>query len=141
MWPATFEQRLASWNQLRQTCTDQPTDQCLSAVNVWWHATPWTPYYLHWDDEHSWPDPWQLLHDNIYCGLARALGIVYTIVLLERSDLVDASILQTENDNLVQICQGKYILNWEPHTIVNIITEPSKLARRITQQQLEQKIR
>jgi hypothetical protein len=141
MWPRTFEERLASWNHLRQDCADTDVSQCLLNINQWWHHTPWTPYYLHWDDQADWPDPWQLLHDNIYCGLARALGIMYTIILLDRNDLQDAEINESENDNLVLIQAGKYILNWEPDAIVNIITEPSKVSRRITQLQLKQKLR
>lgn len=136
MWPRSFEDRLVSWYDLRRRCQDQAIEACLLEINQWWHQTPWTPYYLHWDDMQDWPDPWQLLHDNVYCGLARALGIAYTVIMLDRTDIADAEIIEVENDNLVLIGSGKYILNWEPHTVVNIITEAAKPRRRITQQQL-----
>ena len=56
----------------------------------------------------------------MYCDLARALGILYTISLLDRADLVDAELILTdEGDNLVQVVQGKYILNWKKDLIVN----------------------
>jgi hypothetical protein len=141
MWPRTFDDRLTSWYNLRAHCQPLEVGQCLLEINRWWHRTPWTPYYLHWDDRADWPDPWQLLEDNVYCGLARALGIMYTVILLDRPDLTDGEIIETENDNLVQIHQGKYILNWTQDSVVNIITGSTRSQRRITQQQLQQKIR
>ena len=120
MWPHEFDSRLESWNQLRNHCQNLPVTQALLDINRWWFRAPWQPYYLHWDDAQTWPDPWQLLSDNIYCDVARGLGILYTITLLDRADLVPAELVLTENGyNLVLVAKEKYILNWEPDTIVN----------------------
>ena len=127
MWPSQFEQRLAAWNQLRQQSTAASIPELLHAINLWWHQTPWCPYHLHWDDRDTWPDPWQLLSDNIYCDLARALGIMYTIVLTDRLDLSDTSIIETESGNLVQVNQGKYILNWGRDIVLNTSLEQQKI--------------
>jgi hypothetical protein len=95
-------------------------EHALNAINVWWFGAPWRPYYLHWDDQDTWPDPWQLLNDNVYCELARGLGILYTITLLERADIESADLILTESGhNLVQVNDSKYILNWEKDTVVN----------------------
>ena len=96
MWPIDFASRLESWNQLRDSCQTLPIDQALTTINNWWFNVPWKPYYLHWDDQQDWPDPWQLLSDNYYCDLARALGILYTITLLDRADLMPAELILTE---------------------------------------------
>jgi hypothetical protein len=120
MWPNTFEQRLAAWASLREQVQTLDVDTTLAHINAWWFAVPWRPYYLHWDDQPSWPDPWQLLSDNHYCDLARALGILYTITLLDRADLGDATLVLTETgDNLVLVSKSKYILNWDKDNIVN----------------------
>lgn len=120
MWPKTFSARLASWNQLRDQCQTLPIESALESINAWWFAVPWRPYYLHWDDQSTWPDPWQLLSDDIYCDLARGLGILYTINLLDRADLASASLVLTETGhNLVLASESKYILNWEPDSVVN----------------------
>jgi hypothetical protein len=138
MWPANFASRLGSWNQLRESCQTLPTEQALLAINEWWFDAPWKPYYLHWDDIQDWPDPWQLLSDNYYCDLARALGILYTITLLDRADLGDAEVVLTENgDNLVLVAKEKYILNWDRDTIVNTNQEV-KIKRQYTQQVAKQ---
>ncbi len=120
MWPSSFSNRLESWSILRQSISNYNIELALKEINSWWFAVPWRPYYLHWDDRPNWPDPWQLLSDNYYCDVARGLGILYTITLLDREDLADAALVLTETgDNLVLVDQSKYILNWDQDTIVN----------------------
>jgi len=136
MWPRTFDDRLASWNLLRDRCQNLPTESALTEINRWWFCAPWQPYYLHWDDQKTWPDPWQLLSDDIYCELARGLGILYTITLLDRADLAPADLVLTETGhNLVLMDQTKYILNWESDTIVNTNQE-LKIRRQYQQHQI-----
>jgi hypothetical protein len=130
MWPKTFGDRLASWNLLRCRCQNLPMESVLTDVNRWWFQTPWRPYYLHWDDAETWPDPWQLLSDDIYCELARGLGILYTISLLDRADITPVDLVLTESGhNLVLVGQTKYILNWSPDTVVNNNLELNILRR------------
>ena len=120
MWSQNFSARLENWNLLRDQCQNLPIESALEQINSWWFAVPWRPYYLHWDDQTTWPDPWQLLSDNVYCDLARALGILYTITLLDRADMASTTLVLTEEgDNLVLVAKEKYILNWNPDSIVN----------------------
>jgi hypothetical protein len=137
MWPSTFDARLASWTQLRDHVHSLPLETALVEINAWWFAAPWRPYYLHWDDQPAWPDPWQLLSDNVYCDLARGLGILYTISLLDRADMVDAELVLTDDgSNLVLVAKEKYILNWSPDSVVNTYQEV-KIRRQLKQQQIK----
>jgi len=136
MWPNTFSSRLKSWNTLREQAQTLPLESALISINQWWFNSPWQPYYLHWDDQPKWPDPWQLLSDNFYCYVARGLGIVYTISMLDRADMTPTTLILTEEGhNLVQVGKEKYILNWEPDSIVNTFQEV-----KIKQQYQQQKI-
>ena len=136
MWPTVFSDRLTAWAELRRQCQIRDLESALTAINEWWFNSPWQPYYLHWDDQPNWPDPWQLLSDNIYCDLAKALGILYTISLLDRADLADATLVLTEEgDNLVQVAKEKYILNWNPDTVVNTF-QAVKIKRQYQQHQI-----
>ena len=137
IWPKDFADRLTAWAELRAQAHDMELQEALEKINAWWFQIPWKPYYLHWDDQPQWPDPWQLLSDNVYCDLARALGILYTISLLDRADMADAELVLTkEGDNLVQVAQGKYILNWSPDSVVNTFQEV-KIVRQLKQQQIK----
>jgi len=140
MWPHTFAERLESWTQLRTQASTLDVESALRQINAWWFQTPWRAYHLHWDDRATWPDPWQLLSDNLYCPLARGLGILYTITLLDRQDLQDAVLIEVDSDNLVQVAKKKYILNWDSDIIVNINPTGSKTRHSITQEQIKQQI-
>jgi hypothetical protein len=141
MWPRTFAERLESWNQLRNQAATTDLESALHQINSWWFQTPWCAYHLHWDDQAVWPDPWQLLSDNIYCPLARGLGILYTITLLDRADLQDAVLAEVASDNLVLVNKKKYILNWDAETILNISPTGSNIRHSVTQEQIKQQIR
>jgi hypothetical protein len=120
MWHKDFAGRLGAWADLRKEVQSMPLEEALQTINTWWYQAPWTGYYLHWDDRLKWPDPWQLLSDNIYCDVARGLGILYTITFLDHTDLLSAELVLTEDTrNLVLVNKEKYTLNWDKTIIVN----------------------
>lgn len=140
IWPKNFEQRLLAWTQLRESCAQLPVDQALFAINDWWQSSPWCAYHLHWDDLRDWPDPWQLLNDNIYCDIARGLGIMYTIIMLDRDDIQDARLVETPTHNLVLIQGEKYALNWDSSSILNTNFKSVAIRKSVTQQSVRQKL-
>ena len=118
-----YEDRLVQWNQLRADNQSNNVETALLAINDWWQMLPLDLHYLHWDDIDRWPDPWELLSDGIFCSTAKALGIAYTLDFVNRKDIDDIQFAQTaENDSLVIINQGKYILNWAPGELLNTRT-------------------
>jgi hypothetical protein len=139
MWHKTFDQRLYSWTDLRSQTKDLPIQTALIKINNWWAQTPWVPYYLHWDDRENWPDPWQLLDENIFCNLARGLGIVYTLLLLDRPDFKNLLLFESESDNLVMVGKEKYILNSTQEIFVNKNPEISRVQKSISGLELKQK--
>ncbi len=137
MWPKDFADRLTAWSALRDQVQSMAGQEALETINAWWHQTPWKPYYLHWDDQPRWPDPWQLLSDNVYCPVAKGLGILYTISMLDRADMVDAKLVLTKDgDNLVLVQETKYILNWSPDSVVNTFQEV-KIVQQLKQYQIK----
>jgi len=120
MWHKDFADRLDSWAELRNQNRELPLDEALKNINDYWQKSPWQPYYLHWDDQPNWPDPWQLLSDNLFCDLARGLGILYTVSMLEHKDLVSYELILVEDGrNLVLVNKSKYTLNWDGSVLVN----------------------
>lgn len=138
MWHSKFEQRLNSWHELRTIAASAEPLQSLQLINDWWHCSPWTPYYLHWDDIDDWPNPWQLLEDNIYCPVAKSLGILYTITIIDHSELQDAALVLAESgDSLVLVKDSQYILGLEKE--VNQITAPIEITKSLSQFSLRKK--
>ena len=141
MWHKNFGDRLAAWNQLRNESLLVPKEQALALVNSWWFETPWIPYHLHWDERDLWPDPWQLLEDNLFCSLARGLGILYTIAIINHPDIDSAVLTEVGGDNLVLINKSKYILNWDKEEIVNINLGRQNPRRSVSLELIKQQIK
>jgi hypothetical protein len=135
VWPLNFSDRLAAWHDLRVTAQALPLEPALELVNTWWFHTPWTAHYLHWDDQPKWPDPWQLLSDNVFCEVARGLGILYTVSMIDHPEITSAELVTTDQGyNLVQINRGIYTLNWDQDTVVNTHSA-TQVRRQLTQEQ------
>ena len=79
--------------------------------------------YLTTDHIEEWPGPWELIYENYYCDLAKALGVVYTLYLSSHRPEIEIRIYNDpstkEQYNLVWIDQGKYVLNLSWDEVVN----------------------
>ena len=116
-----FEARLRSWAKLREEILSLDSISQVIKIDEFWQKSPIQNHYLHPDYIKDWPTPWQLLSDNVFCYYARALGIVYTLLLLGKKniDLVDAVDDNSNEVVLVLVDDAKYVLNYWPNTVVN----------------------
>jgi len=124
MW---FEQppgeRIRAWRDWRLSLTTLSDDALVTRIAEDWARVPLSVHYLHPEIPEDWPNPWQLIHDNIYCELAVALGICYTFSLLNRPGIDDIALEVYDTGsswlNLSSISQGKYVLNYNVGSVVN----------------------
>jgi hypothetical protein len=123
-WMLRVSDRLNQWKDLRHKIGDLPLASAVAEVNAMWSTAPFVTFYLPHDNTETWPDPWELLAENYYCDVAKALGIMYTIYFSShKTTNLELHIYydyQTKTrSNVVWIDNGKYILNYWPHEIVN----------------------
>lgn len=140
IWPQAFEDRLVAWRELRDHAALVNLEQALGMINDWWWRAPMVSRSIHTAQLDQWPGPWDLVAQSGYCDLARALGMLYTVMMLQRADIQQLDLIQTTDHNLVQIDQGKYILNWSPGTVVNIPSSEQDVRRQISSQAFERQI-
>jgi hypothetical protein len=135
----SYEARLKSWYDLRRLIEDKDTAiKCLE-IDKWWQSAPLIPHHLHPQDISNWPNPWELLSENIYCEVARALGMCYTLLLIGVTDfkLVLAKNETAEEVVLVLVDNAKYILNYWPNTVISNNLKQFKILAELD---IEQKI-
>jgi hypothetical protein len=137
MWQLDYSERLQQWNHLRTLSKGQNAQKFLLDINDWWWQAPITGRSSLTQDISTWPSPWELISQQGFCDLARALGMLYTVMMLEQFDLEKIYLCQTKDNNLVEIDDGKYILNWCPGTIVNIPLNANIVYRRIGSKKLQ----
>jgi hypothetical protein len=128
-----YDTRLSDWYKLRSTLEHSDTKTKCVEIDNWWQKAPLVNHHLHILDSENWPGPWDLLVENTYCTVARALGMCYTLLLLGVTDidLVEATDPQGEDMVLVLVDSAKYVLNYWPDTVVNNKSNDFSIKRHI----------
>lgn len=125
MFKLNTNERLSRWKEFREEISSLSIDSAIQKVLDFWERCPFIPFYLEADSPDKWPDPWELIHENYYCDLAKVLGIVYTLHLSAHKNTIVPEI-RVYYDNkkrhtyhIAYLCQGKYVLNLIEGEVVN----------------------
>jgi hypothetical protein len=134
--------RLREWHKLKETLVDQDLSTICIEVDRFWQRAPINTHYLHPDEIENWPNPWELISDNHYCYYGRALGIIYTLMLLgvKELDFVDALDDNRDNVVLVLVDNAKYVLNYWPESVLNMNLSGFTIVKHINISSLKKKI-
>jgi hypothetical protein len=134
--------RLREWHRLKESLTDYDLATICVEVDRFWQKAPLLNHYLHPDEIEDWPSPWELISDNHYCYYGRALGMVYTLLLLgvKELDFVDAIDDNKENVVLVLVDNAKYVLNYYPDSVLNMSLSGFTVVKHINISSLKKKI-
>jgi hypothetical protein len=137
MWKLEAGERIARWRAFRLTIGGMPLEKAIQATAEFWQKCPYSAYYLDPNDPESWPSAWDLITDNYYCDLAKALGMLYTIAYSGHGHELSVEI-HVYNDpesgydyTLAVFDQGKYVINYlDGQTVnINLVNEKFKLKR------------
>ena len=133
IFQSSYEARLQDWFQLRESVSKLTLQEQCVTVDKWWQRAPLVNHYLHPHDIDKWPDPWELLSENTYCELARALGMCYTLLLLGVSsvEMVLAKNETSEDVVLVLVDNAKYVMNYWPDTVISNNLNDFKVVEKI----------
>ena len=78
----SYEARLATWSGFRSSLekSETPLQDVLDYYNA---AELHSQRYDPWDQD-NWPTPWTLVFENKYCAFTLALGMCYSLKLVEK---------------------------------------------------------
>lgn len=142
MWNQLPSERMRSWQDFRNSISKKSLPEALQETQHLWSYVPYMAHYLTTDNIKEWPGPWELIYENYFCDLAKALAIVYTLYLTDHCPEMEIRIyedpLTKETYNLVLIDKGKYVLNYVHDEVVNKaqIDKALKLKQTISIQEL-----
>jgi len=142
IFQSTYEARLQDWFQLRKSVINLPIEQQCITIDNWWQQAPLVTHHLHPYDIENWPDPWELLSENTYCEVARALGMCYTLHLVgvTNIELVLATNEIAEDVVLVLVDNAKYIMNYWPNTVISNSLKDFKVVNKLDLETIIKKI-
>lgn len=121
------------WYELRQTLSTADIQTMCVEIDKFWQQAPLINHYLHPRDVGNWPDPWTLMADNTYCEIARGLGMVYTLLLLDITD-VDFCIATNDNSEdvaIVLVGDSKLVMNYWPNMVMDSKSEDFTITQKI----------
>jgi hypothetical protein len=76
-----YEDRLVAWKKLRSQL-DKESDPLQTAIDFW-ETIPKVSRNLDPYDKTTWPDPWEMIEENVYCEFTATLAVGYTLMLSE----------------------------------------------------------
>ena len=136
MWNLDTQARLSAWFDFREKISVLPIDEAVNMTNELWKTAPISNQCYAVDQPSDWPDPWQLVVDNHYDDIAKALGMLYTITLSHKDTNGEIRCYRDHNRshdfNLAWLEHGKYVLNYDLGVRVNTELEQINQASIIT---------
>ncbi len=137
-----YEARLSDWYDLRVRLEDSSLEEKCVEIDKWWQKAPLVTHHLHILDSENWPDPWQLLVENTYCEVARALGMCYTLLLLDvdNVEMVEATDNTGNDVVIVLVDNAKYVMNYYPDMVLSITSSDFKVKRIVSLDNIKRKI-
>ncbi len=118
MFTEPIDDRVVLWRNFREELKQVDESTALKQTAELWSKAPFMSHYLTPDQPEEWPDPWELLTDNLYCNIAIALGMCYTLGLAGFAP--DQLFLKIHvQDNLNLVFYKNNILNYESGIPIN----------------------
>lgn len=137
-----YDTRLRSWYELRKKIESVDTQTKCVEIDCWWQLAPLVNHHLHILDSKTWPGPWDLLVENTYCTVARAVGMCYTLLLTGENDieLVEATDKTGDDVVLVLVDNAKYVLNYWPNTVLSSTLTDFTIKRHVDVSHIQSKL-
>lgn len=95
MFALPYEQRLSVWRDLRQQLEN--SDDSIQDAIDFWNRAPEVSFQADPYDQSTWPDPWQMIEENIFCPFVKILAICYTLQLTDKFSQAEIEIHITHN--------------------------------------------
>lgn len=70
---------LQEWKELRELVNNCP--EPITLVKNYFDKKPTVDFHIDPHDPSRWPEPWELIKENIFCEFAKILAIYYTLRL------------------------------------------------------------
>ena len=111
----TPERRLSAWKEFRDKLVQLTPDEQLDEVASFFSKTPIGSRSLDFYTPDTWPTPWEILYDSLYCQSSISLLMYYTLLYMNSfKDRIHLCLIDDGEDRyLVPVIDDQFILNYE----------------------------
>lgn len=82
MFTKNLYERIAAWKEFRKTL-EESLDPYQEVID-YYKLAPMVRIQADPYDENTWPTPWEIIEENVYCDFVKILAICYTLKLTDR---------------------------------------------------------
>ena len=138
MWYSSNINKILVWRKFREEQKLLPLEQSLLNINTWWNQAPIKKNSKLVEDSAAWPNPWDLLSGQSFGELERAIGIFYTVIMMQHPDILDKKLQiyysKTGERACVVVINDIYVLNFTANSIdfSEILANEYELVRTFT---------
>lgn len=110
---STPEERIAKWKEFRDTLTTVDETELLNKTAYFFATMPVGSRCIDFYTPSTWPTPWEILYEKLFCANSVSLLIYYTLSLTLDEDRVEIILIEDDKDRfLVPLIDKTYILNY-----------------------------
>jgi len=106
----SYEERLKNWHDFRESL-EHSSDPIFDVFNFY-KEIPRVLIQTDPYDRETWPDPWELINENIYCDFCILLGMCYSLQLTDRFSGQDFEIYITQDREKSQTNYLLFVNEW-----------------------------
>ena len=135
MFNKMYEDRLNIWSKFRQTLEKSTTP--FEDTIAFFNDSPYTSISADPWDRNTWPTPWEMIHENLYCDFTRVLAWCYSLQLTERfsNSNFEIHIITAEEKSYQYVLHADdFVLGF----IDNVAVKKDKLPKNYQPQQVHQ---
>jgi len=124
VWQMSSDQRLKEWRVFRNEILEIDDDiKVLKLVADWWKLAPISTRAIDVYDDSTWPNPWDLIHKGELDENAIALGMCYTLQLIDWPCTLQ--LIQDNKQNeikLIILVDDEHVLNYTYNEVIDNTT-------------------
>lgn len=107
------ENRIAKWKNFRDEIFDLEGEELLNKTAEFFADVPIGSRYIDYYTPATWPTPWEILYDKLFCQNTVSLLIYDTLSLQMDKERVEMILIEDDKDRfLAPLIDKKYLLNY-----------------------------
>jgi hypothetical protein len=117
------QDRLEHWKQFRRQLPSLPETEQLNSVAKYWALAPLAKVSYDVEDPMSWPTPWEMISQGIWCRNSVAIGMEFTLRLSgwkpQRLQLAMLRDYELSEQTMIVIIDDSKVMNYTYSVVVD----------------------
>jgi hypothetical protein len=106
------DDRIHLWRMLRKSMKSLPTDKKIQKVVEFAATIPYTARTIDYYSPSTWPAPWEILHNALFCANGISILLYHTLKLSEIQDIELLLVNYAGDIFLLPCVDGIHVLNF-----------------------------